>query len=67
MLHYEHVDNDLIQAEKTIRMALKSECDTVSEKAALEEALNLVEKARETCRLAQKESITALFTQNMNM
>lgn len=67
MLHYEHVDNDLIQAEKTIRMALKSECDTASEKAALEEALNLVEKARETCRLVQKESITGLFTQNMNM
>lgn len=67
MLHYERVDNDLMQAEKTIKMALQSECDTAPEKEALEEALNMVGKARERCRLAQKKSITEIFTQSMNM
>ena len=65
MLQYERVDADLFQAEKTIRSALRSECDTDDEKEALREALELVERARETCRLAQKEMLEKIITQSM--
>ena len=65
MLQYERVDADLYQAEKTIRSALRSECDTVAKKEALREALELVEKTRETCRLAQKETLEKIITQSM--
>ena len=65
MLQYERVDADLFQAEKTIRSALRSECDTDDEKEALREALELVERARETFRLAQKEMLEKIITQSM--
>ena len=61
MLYYERVEKDLSQAERTIRSALRSECDTEPEK----EALELVEKARETCRVAQKETLEKIITQSM--
>lgn len=65
MLQYERVDADLSQAEKTIHSALRSECDTDAEKEALREALELVERARETCRLAQKVTLETIITQSM--
>ena len=65
MLQYERVDTDLSLAEKTIRSALRSECDTDAEKEALREALELVGKARETCRLAQKETLEKIIAQSM--
>lgn len=65
MLQYERVDADLSQAEKTIRLALRSDCDTAAEKEALRESLQLVERARETCRLAQKEMLEKIITQSM--
>ncbi len=65
MLHYERVETDLSQTEKTIRSALRSECDTEAEKESLQEALELVEKARETCRAAQKKTLEKIITQSM--
>lgn len=67
MLHYERVHSDLEQAEKTIKLALKSAVDSETERTALEASLELVEQAKETCRLAQKESIQAFFSQGMNL
>ena len=39
----------------------------MEEKKALEEALGLVEKAEEICRMAQREAIVAVVTQSMEM
>ena len=47
MMHYERVRTDLSQAEKTIKTALRFTIDSETEKAALEEALGLVQQAKE--------------------
>ena len=67
MMHYERVRTDLSQAEKTIKTALRSTVDSETEKAALEEALELVQQAKEKCRMVQEESMQALFTRGMKM
>lgn len=67
MMHYERVHSDLEQVEKTIKLALKSAADSETERMALEESLGLIQQAKETCRLAQKESIQAVFSQGMNL
>lgn len=66
MLHYERVNSDLAQAEKTIKLALKSASDSEMERTALEESLKLVRQAKEKCRFAQKESIQAVWTRGMS-
>ena len=66
-MHYERVRIDLQQTERTIRMALRSNIDSETEKKALEEALNLVQEAAEKCRLAQAESVRKTFSQGMSM
>mgnify|MGYP000317303750 CR=1 FL=1 len=50
-MHYERVSSDLQQAERTISMALRSTIDSETERRALEESLNLVQRAAEKCRL----------------
>ena len=67
MLHYERVNADLAQAEKTIQLALKSDVDSETERTALEESLELIRQAKETCRQAQKESMQAVFTRGINL
>ena len=67
MMHYERVRTDLSQAERTIKTALRSTVDSEAEKMALEEALGLVQQAKDICRVAQKESIQAQITQGMGM
>lgn len=67
MMHYERVNTDLTQAKKTLKAALKSTADSETEKTALQEALELIQQAREKCRLAQKESLETVFTQGMTM
>lgn len=67
MMHYERVRTDLSQAERTIKTALSSTVDSEAEKMALEEALGLVQQAKDICRAAQKESIQAQITQGMGM
>lgn len=44
-MHYERVRSDLQQAESTISMALRSTIDSETERRALEESLNLVQRA----------------------
>ena len=41
--------------------------DSEAEKTALEEALGLVQQARDICRVAQKASIQVQITQGMEM
>ena len=67
MMYYERVRTDLSQAERTIKTALRSTADSETEKTALEEALGLVQQAKDICRVAQKESIRAQITQGMGM
>lgn len=45
----------------------RSTVDSETEKAALEEALELVQQAKEKCRMVQEESMQALFTRGMKM
>ena len=66
-MHYERVRSDLQQAERTISMALRSTIDSETERRALEESLNLVQRAAEKCRLAQAESTRETFSQGMSM
>lgn len=61
MLHYERVRDDLTQAEKTLKIALKSTIDSEAEKTALQESLELIHQAKEKCRLAQKETLQTVF------
>ena len=67
MMHYEHVNAALAQAEKTLKAALKSTVDSEAEKTALEESLKLIQQAKEKCRLAQKEALQTVFTQGMTL
>ena len=67
LMHYERVRWDLVQAENTIKMELKSTSDSETEKRALEESLELIRQAAEKCRLAQAEAVRAAFSQGMNM
>lgn len=67
MMHYERVRTDLSQAERTIKTALRSTVDSEPEKTALEEALGLVQQAKEKCRMAQEASIQMRITQGMEM
>ena len=66
-MHYERVRADLAQANRTIKTALESKLDSDAEKAALEEALELVQEAEEKCRMVQKESVQKLFSPVMKM
>ncbi len=66
-MHYERVRSDLQQAESTISMALRSTIDSETERRALEESLNLVQRAAEKCRLAKTEPIRETFSQGMSM
>lgn len=67
MMHYERVRVDLAQAERTIKIALKSTIDSEAEKAALKEAVDLVQQAEKKCQMAQQESIQKLFLPVMKM
>lgn len=67
MMHYERVNTDLTQAEKTLKAALKSTVDSETEKTALQESLELIQQAKEKYRLAQKESLETVFTRGMTM
>lgn len=67
MMHYEQVRVDLAQAKRTIKSALRSELDSDAEKAALEEALELVQEAEKKCRMVQEESVQKLFSPVMKM
>ncbi|WP_270810022.1 hypothetical protein [Hungatella effluvii] len=67
MVHYDRVKDDLAQAEKTIKIALKSATDCETEKIALTESLELLQQAQEKCRLAQKETVQMVFTQGTIM
>lgn len=66
-MHYERVRSDLQQTERTINMALRSSIESETEKKALEESLNLVQRATEKCRLAQAESVRETFSQGISM
>lgn len=66
MISYEQVCDDLTQAQKSISLFMKSECFTENEKETLKKSLELVEEAKENCRLVQKEQINSLIAQSMN-
>ena len=66
MVDYEQVYDDLTQAQKSISLFMKSECITETEKEALKKSLELVEEAKENCRLVQEEHINSLIAQSMN-
>lgn len=67
MLHYNRVHTALLQAEQTLKMALRSKCDTEAEVTALRESLELIQEAREKCRLAQKESVIGVIHGGIKM
>lgn len=67
MMHYERVRWDLVQAENTIKMELKSTSDSETEKRALEESPELIRQAAEKCQVVQAEAVRAAFSQGMNM
>ena len=67
MMHYERVKNDLSQAERTIKTALRSTVDSELEKEALEDALKFLQQAKEKCRKAQEESIQIRITHGIEM
>ena len=67
MMHYERVRTDLAQAKTTLKVALKSELGSETERTALEEALQLVQKAEKKCQMAQQESMQGLLTPVMKM
>lgn len=67
MMHYERVRVDLAQAERTIKTALKSTIDSEAEKAALKEAVDLVQQAEKKCQMAQQESMQKPFSPVMKM
>lgn len=66
MVDYEQVYDDLTQAQKSISLFMKSECITETEKEVLKKSLELVEEAKENCRLVQKEHINSLIAHSMN-
>ena len=65
MMHYERVRTDL--AKTTLKVALKSELGSETERTALEEALQLVQKAEKKCQMAQQESMQGLLSPVMKM
>lgn len=66
MIHYEQICDDLTRAQRTIRLSMHSECSTEAEKEALKKSLELVEEAKENCRLVEEEHVKSLITQSMN-
>lgn len=67
MMNYKYVSEDLYRAEKSIKMALDSKIDSEKDKAALREALELVQQASEKCRLAQNEFLQESIFQGIGM
>lgn len=66
MIRYEQVCDDLMQAQESIRLYMKSECSTETEEEMLKKSLELIEEAKENCRLVQEGHVKSLITQSMN-
>lgn len=67
MMHYERIRADLAQAKRTLKTALRSEMDSETERAALEEAFGLLQQAEKKCLTARQESMQKLFSPVMKM